>query len=372
MEVQAALFRADADTLSIETLDLAEPLPEEVLVRLIATGVCHTDQKVRETPRVPRPIVLGHEGAGVVERVGSQVTTLQPGDHVVLSFDYCGRCRACRENRPAHCWEGSKRHFGGHRPDGSVTLRQGDTPVHGNFFGQSSFATYALCYESNAVKVRKDAPLELLGPLGCGVQTGAGAVLNTFDLQPGQTIAVFGSGAVGLSAIMAARLAGAEQIIAVDVVEDRLRLATELGATNTVNGRNADVPSAIKALLGPDRNGVDYALDTTCLPPVLLQAIDALGTRGTLGFVSNTSTGEPLPLPLGKMMAGGKQIRAVIQGDSAPQTFIPMLLDFYMQGRLPFDRMVKFYEFSEINQAFEDSHHGTTIKPIIRIGAPHT
>lgn len=366
MDIRAALFRAGADTLSLETLQLAEPQPDELVVRLVASGICHTDQKVRETARVPTPIVLGHEGAGIVERVGAAVTGLVPGDHVVMTFDYCGQCALCRDNQPGYCREGGPRCFSGRRPDGSVTLGQDGQPVHGSFFGQSAFATYALCSVRNAVKVRPDAPLELLGPLGCGIQTGAGAVINALKVKAGQSLAVFGAGAVGLSAVMAARLVGATRIVAFDVVESRLALARELGATDAVDARQGSAAEILRDLTG---NGVDFALDTTSLLPVMLQAIDALAPRGTFAFVSNTATGEPLPLGLSPLLIGGKQIRGIVQGDSEPHRFIPMLVDYYMQGRFPFDRLVKYYPFEQINQAFDDSHHGSTIKPILRIAA---
>jgi aryl-alcohol dehydrogenase len=258
-----------------------------------------------------------------------------------------------------------RRSFGGRRPDGSVTLHQGEHPVHGSFFGQSSFATYSLCTARNAVKVRRDAPLELLGPLGCGVQTGAGAVINSLAVRPGQSIAVFGAGAVGLSAIMAARLVGASHVVAFDRVDSRLKLARELGATHVADPSQGSVADILRQITG---GGVDFALDTTGVLPVMQHAIGGLAVRGTFAYVANTKAMEPLPLALAPLMARGGTIRGVIQGDSDPHRFIPMLLDYYMEGRFPFDRMVKFYAFDQINEAIEDSRQGSTIKPILRMG----
>src|SRR5690606_5528537 len=217
MKIKAAVFRDKSGKASIETLDLEEPRDDEILVRMVATGVCHTDIKVSTTDMSPRPIVLGHEGAGVVERVGSRVAKVKPGDHVVMTYDACGRCPSCLANQRTYCDEVGPRSFGGNRPDGSSPLSQDGRKVHGSFFGQSSFAEFAIGYERNVVKVRKDVPLELLGPLGCGLQTGAGAAINALKVGVGQSFAVFGAGSVGLRALMAARLQAAGRILPIHV-----------------------------------------------------------------------------------------------------------------------------------------------------------
>ena len=247
-QIRAAVFRDTGLKPSIETLEMSEPGAGEVLVKLTATGVCHTDLKTATTPgRSPRPVVLGHEGAGVVEAVGSGVTDLEPGDHVVMSFTWCGDCPSCQSARPAYCYDTD--HFACTRPDGSHYLHGADGPVHGDFFNQSSFATHALGRRRGVVKVRKDAPLNILGPLGCGIQTGAGAVLNVFQMKPGQTLAVFGAGSLGLSAVMAARIAGAAQVIAVDRHPNRLQLSTELGADHAIRADGGPVHERIRDLV---------------------------------------------------------------------------------------------------------------------------
>ena len=362
MKVKAAVFRDKSGKASIETLDLEEPRDDEILVRVVATGVCHTDIKVSTTDMSPRPIVLGHEGAGVVERVGSRVTKVRPGDHVVMTYDACERCPSCLANQRTYCDEVGPRSFGGNRPDGSSPLSQEGRKIHGSFFGQSSFADFALGYERNVVKVRKDVPLELLGPLGCGLQTGAGAAINALKVGVGQTFAVFGTGSVGLSAVMGARLMGAGRIIAVDVQPARLAAARELGATDTIDARTQDALGAIKAIC---RRGVDFALDTTGVAAVIVQAVKSLAPLGTCGFVA--SPAEPVGIYIRDLMLGGRTLRGIVEGQSIPDLFIPALIDFYLDGRFPLDKLATFYPFERINDAIHDSETASAIKPILRM-----
>jgi aryl-alcohol dehydrogenase len=364
--IKAAVVRRAGGPFEIETLAVDEPRADEVLVRIVATGMCHTDIVIRDQVYpVPLPIVLGHEGAGVVERVGTAVRKVAPGDHVVLSFMSCGHCARCTAGQPAYCAKGHPLCFGGAREDGSTATRDSHAaPVHDHFFGQSSFGTYALANERSVVKVRKDVPLELLGPLGCGLQTGAGSVINALKVGAGDSFAAFGAGSVGLSAVMAARVTGATTIIAVDVIPSRLALAKELGATHVVNAKDGDPVAAIQGIAG---GGVDFALESTGRPEVVRQAVDALGTRGTVGIVGAAPIGTTASFDMGGLMSPGKSIRGIIQGDSVPDLFIPQLIELHRQGRFPFDRLVKFYSLDEINQAAADSESGATIKPILRM-----
>jgi aryl-alcohol dehydrogenase len=294
------------------------------------------------------------------------VSKIAPGDHVVLTFASCGHCRACLDGEPAYCHDMRPLNFGCVRADGSTPLADaGGRPVHGDFFGQSSFASYALASERNVVKVRRDAPLELLGPLGCGTQTGAGAVLNDLAVRPGASLVVFGVGSVGLSAVMAARLAGAGRIIAVDRHVNRLDLARELGADDVVMAGAEPATAEIVRLTG---EGVDFALDTTGVPAVMQQGLAALAPRGTFGFVTGPWDGSPLEVKLRHLLIGRK-IRGIVQGNSKPDLFIPMLVDAFMKGRFPLDRLVTFYPFADIARAFADSESGSTIKPILRMSA---
>jgi aryl-alcohol dehydrogenase len=366
--MRAAVVREKSGPFVLEELWLDEPRDDEVLVRIVATGMCHTDMVIRDQVYpVPQPIVLGHEGAGVVERVGARVTKVRPGDHVVLSFMSCGHCPLCLQGRPANCANFNLHNFSGGRADGSGSLRDDHGPIHGHFFGQSSFGTFALANERSAVKVSKDAPLALLGPLACGIQTGAGAVLNAFKIGAGASFAAFGAGAVGLSAVMAARLAGATTIIAIDVVPSRLELAKEVGATHVVDATQQDPVTAVRAITG---GGVQFSLETTAISAVVRQAVDALGVRGMCGIVGAAPPGTDINIDVTEFMQMSKTLYGIIEGDSTPELFIPRLIDLYLQGRFPFDKLTKMYSFDRINEAARDSERGVTVKPIIVIGEP--
>ena len=362
--IKAAVVRKKGGPFQVETLTLDGPRPDEILIRIVATGMCHTDMVARDQLyTVPMPVVLGHEGAGVVEQVGPNVKKIAPGDHVVLTYMWCGHCKPCLNGDLTYCANFYPLNFGSAREDGSTATRDKQGSVHDHFFGQSSFGTYALAHERNVVKVPANAPLELLGPLGCGIQTGAGAVMNGLKVKPGSSFAAFGGGAVGLSAVMAARVAGATTIIAADVVPSRLALAKELGATHTVNSRETDPIEAVRKITG---GGADFTLESSGRPAVLRQAIDALAIRGTCGIVGAPALGTEASFDVNGVMTTGKTILGIIEGNSVPDLFIPTLVELYSQGRFPFDKLVKFYSLDQINQAAEDSEKGITIKPIVR------
>lgn len=363
--ITAAVARGKGEPFAIQKAHLRGPKDDEVLVRVLATGLCHTDLIVRDQYYpVPLPAVLGHEGAGVVEAVGPAVKHLQPGDHVVLTYGACGHCLPCAGGHAAYCNHFFGLNFGGADLDGNTAIEDEEgRPLHDHFFAQSSFASHALARENNAVKVSKDAPLELLGPLGCGIQTGAGAVINSLKVTPGSSFASFGAGAVGLSSLMAARVAGATTIIAVDIVPSRLELARELGATHTVNSREVDMIEAIRAITG---GGVNFALESTGIAQVLAGAIESLGTLGAIGVVGAPPLGTKAEFDINSLLLGGRTIRGIVEGDSVAQRFIPQLVELYQQGRFPFDKLVKFYPVEQINQAAEDSTRGVTPKPILR------
>ncbi len=350
----------------VESVDLEAPRADEVLIRIIASGICHTDLGVHagRGPGTPLPAVLGHEGAGVVLETGRGVTQLAPGDHVVLSGSSCGICPSCLRNFPSYCREAMPRNFGGQRMDGSSALSQNGERLGGHFFGQSSFARHCIASERTAVKVAPDLPLELLGPLGCGVITGAGAVLYSLGVQTGQSVAIFGAGGVGLSAVMAARLVGAREIIAVDRLSSRLQMARELGATHTLDAAS---PELAQQIIEITRGGVDRSLNTTRAPEVFSVAMQCLAMQGVAGFVAAPAAPwQPAMFP---MLAGGRRLQGILGGDAAPRTVIPMLLEYYRQGRLPFDRLVRYYPFADIATAFHDMEHGAVIKPVLRMAA---
>ncbi len=366
MRTEAAISRAGAAAPVVEAVDLEAPRADEVLIRIAATGICHTDLGVHagRGPGTPLPAVLGHEGAGVVIEIGPAVTQLQIGDHVVLSGSSCGACPSCLRNFPSYCREAMPRNFGGQRMDGSSALKHNGTRIAGHFFGQSAFARHCLASERTAVKVPQDLALELLGPLGCGVITGAGAVLYSLGVQVGHSVAIFGAGGVGLSAVMAARLVGARQIIAVDRIASRLQLARELGATHTLDAAS---PELAQRIIDISRGGVDRSLNTTRAPEVFTQAMQSLAMQGVAGFVAAPAAGwQPALFP---MLAGGRRLQGILGGDAAPQTVIPILIEYFRQGRLPLDRLVRFYPFADIGRAFQDMEHGEVIKPVLRMSA---
>jgi aryl-alcohol dehydrogenase len=364
MKIVAAVSRDTDAAPRLEDVDLSPPRAGEVLVRIMATGICHTDLRVHKGGGVgtPRPVVLGHEGAGIVEAVGAGVVHVVPGDHVVLSGSSCGHCPQCLANYPTYCREVMPRSFGGQRMDGSSALSKDGHLLHGHFFGQSSFATYAIADARGTVPIGKDVPFEVAAPMGCGILTGAGSVLYSFAMTPAQTIAVFGTGPVGLAAIMAARLVGARRIIAIDPIAERRALAGELGATDTIDSSAGDVADAVRAIL-PE--GVDFSLNTTAVPAVFDAAVKVLGMMGTAGFVTAPPTAWTTMLQ--PLLAGGRSVRGIINGSAAPQVAIPMLLDHWRQGRFPVDRLVRNYAFDRIGEAFADCHHGTAIKPVLHM-----
>lgn len=365
--IKAAIVREKGGAMSIEDVRIGEPADDEVLVRIVATGICHTDLSVRDQLLpMPLPAVLGHEGSGVVEAVGRSVTNVVPGDHVVMSYAWCGSCDLCHSGHPAHCENVLPQCFGGSRADGSTGITDSTgAPIHDHFFAQSSFAEYALANMRNVVKVPKDLPLDLLAPLGCGLQTGAGAVLQALKVKPGSSFVAFGIGAVGLAAIMAAKVAGATKVIAVDINPERLALAAEIGATHTINGKEVDAVAKIQEITG---KGADFALEASGVGAVLRQAIDCLGIFGTCGIVGAPPLGSEVKVDVMGVMIPGKRVMGIVQGDVISATFIPTLIELYRQGRFPFDRLIKQYDFADINQAIADSETGKTIKPVLRIG----
>lgn len=361
----AAVVRRRGGPFVFEEVRIDDPRPDEVLVRIVACGICHTDIAGRDgVLGIWFPAVFGHEGAGVVEMAGSGVTRVRPGDRVALSFSSCGECAGCREGHPARCDEFDVLNFGGARPDGSPTVRDAQgAPMGSSFFGQSSMASYALARERSLVPVdaASEDELAVLAPLGCGLQAGAGTVLNELKPRPGESVVVFGAGAVGLAALMAARMAGAAPIVAVDIVPSRLELARELGASAVIDGRSEDVDARLKEITG----GVDHAVETTGVSRVIDQAVGSLGPRGKMSMLAIAADeGDERILP--RSPASGQTSFYSIAGDSDPQTFIPFLIRSYREGKFPFDRLIRQYPATRITEAVEDSLAGVTVKPVLR------
>jgi aryl-alcohol dehydrogenase len=358
--MKAAVLRTADKPYSIEDIALEKLEPGEVLVRIAGTGMCHTDMLARNPAMADTlgPVILGHEGAGVVEQAGDGVTRVKPGDHVILSFDSCGWCRSCLGGAPAYCGEFEIRNVSGRRSDGTTSaVSQAGESIANRWFAQSSFAEYAVATERNVVSVHPGLPLELLGPLGCGIQTGAGSVLNEMRLAPGQSIAVFGAGAVGLAAVMAAKLSGAGDIAVVDVKESRLEVARELGATRVLLGTAEDVVSQVVA----GGAGMDFSLDTTAVTEVITAAVSVLARPGTAVLVG-AGAGQLSVFP---PVLAGRRVTYVLEGSAVPQVFLPRLIELWSAGRFPFDKLVRTYPLSDINAAEADSLSGATIKPVL-------
>lgn len=350
MRITAALVPEKGAPFRLEALELADPGPDELVVRVAACGVCQTDVHGRDDYfGIPFPCVFGHEGAGVVERTGAAVKRVAVGDRVVMTSPACGQCAACKKGLPGYCAEARRIKFGGRLRDGRAPFSKG---VSGAFFQQSAFATYALATEGNVVRVPDDLPLEIAAAFACGVNTGAGAVLNVLKPPPGSSIAVFGAGSVGLAAVMAARIAGCGTIFAVDLRENRLGLARELGATHVSKEKPA--------------RAFDFTLEAAGSPRALRDAVDCLAPLGVCCLVGSARKGTEARLEMTQLQQG-RTVRGCIQGDAPPGEFFPLLFELWRAGKLPVERLIEFYDFAEVNRAVDDSLSGKTVKPVLRI-----
>ena len=339
MQITAAIAREPRKPLCVEAVDIEDPRADEILVRMVAVGLCHTDLLVvDQILPTPLPAVLGHEGAGIVEAVGSGVTRFKAGDRVVLSFNSCGQCVQCTKGAPAYCINFQALNFGGVRSDGSHALCSCGKGLSSNFFGQSSFASYALANERNAVKVSAEAPLELLGPLGCGVQTGAGAV-------------------------MGAVVQGCSTVILVEPIESRRTLGLAVGATHVIDPRAEDVVTRVKEIVPA---GANYSVETSGAMPALDAAVQCLGVRGKMAIVGvPVDLAATLGLNVIGMMVSGLTVTTVVEGDSVPDEFIPQLIALHAEGRFPFDKLIRTYPFADINRAVEDQLGGRCVKAVL-------
>lgn len=364
MDITAAVVTTVGGDFSVERLTLDGPADGEVLVEIAGVGLCHTDLAAKDGHLpFPLPGVFGHEGSGVVRAVGSGVTKVAEGDSVLLSFASCGDCVQCRRDEPSYCRNFMPLNFGGARPSGPSALTRGGEIVGSDFFGQSSFATHALAHERNVVKVDADLPLEILGPLGCGVQTGAGAVLRSFDCPRGSSLLVLGGGSVGQSAVLAAAARELESIIVVEPMAPRRELALSLGATHALDPADGPIDEQVRALTA---DGVEYAIDTTGVAAVVQQSLAALAQRGTLGIIGVPSDPEAaLSLGLIHAQVIGVTVKGIVEGDSDPDVFLPELIELYRQGRFPFDKLVTTMPLSDINEAVAAQHRGEAVKIVL-------
>ncbi|MBS1240177.1 MAG: aryl-alcohol dehydrogenase [Proteobacteria bacterium] len=365
MKITAAVSRAGAAAPTVEEIELGEPRDDEILLRVVAAGICHTDLHSHAGigMPVPKPAVLGHEGAGVVEKIGSAVTHLKVGDRVVISGGSCGNCPSCLSARPSYCREAMPRSFGGQRGDGSTVLSKGEERIASHFFAQSSFATYCVANARGAVPIPEGVPLDVVAPMGCGVITGAGAVIEAFKLRPGQSIVVFGVGGVGLSAVMAARVAGAATIVAVDMVPSRCELALELGATHALDAGQGDFMERFRAILP---FGADFSFNTTTSAHAFDAAVQVLAMQGVAGFV--TRPREPWTPDMMAMLAHGRSMVGILGGSASPRLFIPRLVELWRQGRFPVEKMIARYDFADFGKAWHDCETAAVVKPVLVMG----
>lgn len=364
--VTAAVVREPKGKFNVEDLELDDLRRNEVRVRVVAVGVCHTDMALRDAVYpIPMPVVLGHEGAGVVEAVGSNVTRVGVGDHVVMSAAYCNHCLQCLMGRAAYCENGFAEDFGGRRTlDGtsSLTSSSGEV-VSSHFFGQSSFSTFANVVESSLILVDRDLPLEKIAFLGCGMQTGAGSILNELRPPAGSSVAIAGTGAVGHAAVMAASASGCTTIIAIDRHQNRVELAQQIGATHGIHGQAEEAHGELQRLTGG--RGVDFILNTTDSPQAVGNLAGALAIRGSLATVAAMAPGTEVSFEVGGSLLKGWNFRTIVQGSSVPQQMVPRLIELWKQGQFPVDKIVKTYDFADINTAFEDSTSGAVVKPLL-------
>ncbi|MGI5175195.1 NAD(P)-dependent alcohol dehydrogenase [Dactylosporangium sp. CA-152071] len=361
MQVRAAVTDTPGGPFVIQSVDLEAPRPHEVLVRIAAAGLCHTDLSMQAIwPRRRTPMVFGHEGAGVVEAVGAEVTGLAPGDHVCLTFNSCGSCEQCSAGHPAYCHSQQTLNTSGGRGDGTTPLSRDGAPVHGNFFGQSSFATFVLAHERNTIRVPADLPAVVAAPLGCGVQTGAGTVFNRLRPAPGSSLVVIGAGGVGLSALMAANVLGCDPIIVIEPVASRRALAIELGAKAALDPGAAD--DLVTTVLDLTGGGAHHIVDTTSRSEMLRQAVAALRPQGDLALVG---IGTNVEFDVMRLLSKGVRVHGVIEGDADPARFIPELADLHQRGLFPLDRLITTFPFENIGDAVAGMRDGTAIKPVL-------
>ncbi|MDO1485119.1 aryl-alcohol dehydrogenase [Rhodococcus rhodochrous] len=358
-EVVAAVVTEPGRPPELQKVRIDDPREGEVLIRLGATGICATD--LHFSHMMSKPAVLGHEGAGWVEECGPGVTRFAPGDAVIATFARCGTCANCRAGEPAYCTRFDDLNFGGTRENGSSAVEFDGDAAYAHFLGQSSFATHMVVRESSLVDLPPGADPRAVAPYGCGLMTGAGAVLNVLRPGPTDTVAVFGAGTVGLAAVMAAAAAGARAVIAVDLSPERLALASAVGATHVVEAGGGDVVSAIDEIVP---GGVDFAVESTGVGSVLTAAVEALSRRGTCAVVG---IGSESTISLDwRTLLNGRTVTGVISGSSLPEVAVPDLLNLADAGRFPAEKLVRNYAFTDIAEAWEAARSGGVVKAVLQ------
>jgi aryl-alcohol dehydrogenase len=362
MRITAAVLNEYDTPFEIQDLEIGQPQSGEVLIRIIATGICHTDGLAQHADLpFPTPGVLGHEGAGIVEALGTNVTQLDVGDSVIIGWPWCGECENCLAGQPRYCAQLGPLLAGGSRPDGTTSLSQAGQPIHSHFFGQSSFATHAIARATALVKVPAGSDLAKMGPLACGISTGAGAIFNALKPELGSSIVIYGTGAVGLAAIMAAKNTGASVIIGVDLNENRLKLAQKYGATHVISAGKVEPVAEVKNILG---GLADYAVECTGNLNVVRQAVDSVGMLGTACLIGGAPANSEFSVDHISTL-WGKRIIGILGGEGTSTKLISSLLELNRIGRFPYDELVVEFPLSEINEALAASYSGEVLKPVL-------
>jgi len=357
--MKAAIFHGPHQPLTIENVDVDKPQRREVLVRTVASGVCHSDLHfVDGYYPFFAPAILGHEAAGIVEAVGEDVTYVQPGDHVIACLSvYCGNCERCLSGEPWLCRSPERMR----KPTDPPKYTWNGQPV-AQFANLSSYAEKMLVYENAIVKIRDDMPLDRAALIGCGVTTGVGAALNTAAVKPGSTVAVYGAGGVGLSAIQGARIAGARMIIAVDVFENKLATARELGATHIVDASSSDPVQAIRDMTG---GGVDYSFECIGLKKAAEQAYECIRPGGTATIVGMIPVGQKVEID-GPSLLSEKKLQGSSMGSNRFRVHMPQYIELYQQGRLKLDEMItRRIKLEDVNEAFRAMKAGEVARSVI-------
>ena len=358
----AAVLKAPDARFSLERVQLSEPYPDEILVRIEACGVCHTDSVCRHI--VPMPGVLGHEGVGIIEELGTNVRDLCRGDRVVLCYPFCGACDACSRQQPYYCEQNASLSFSGRRLDKTTPISMDGEPISGAFFQQSSFAERAICTARSAVRIDSDVPSEVLAALPCGIATGVGSLVNALSVTDEGRVLIFGAGPVGLGAVMGAAIAGASEIVVADVNTARLQIARELGATEVIRSDDPDTAMMLSALAP---TGFPVVYDTSSAAAAWELALEHVSAGGVFAFVAVPAPMDAFTIKPIRLMYRAAQLRAIIQGASSSHALIPQLLAWRAEGRLPVDRLIRTFAFEQINEAFAASTGGDAVKAILKM-----
>jgi NDMA-dependent alcohol dehydrogenase len=365
MKAIAAVLYEAGKKFDVREVDVQAPRAGEVLVRMVAGGVCHSDLHVMTGHlSAPLPAILGHEGAGVVADIGAGVTSVRPGDHVIPLWRVsCGECEFCTGGRPALCAAGLEVRRTGRLLDGTSRFTADGQEIK-HFNGVSTFSSYSVMPERSVLKITSDLPLDRAALLGCGVITGVGAVFNCAKVHPGSSVLVVGTGGVGLNVVQGAALAGAGQIIAVDLLDRKLDFARQFGATHTVNGSSGDPVAAVRELTGG--RGVDYAFEVIGLPKTMRQAYDCLAKRGLCVVVGVSPFTAEVSVPVMSLVFEERRLTGSIYGSARPRHEIPMLIDLYRSGKLKLDELLtRSYPFAQINEAYEALERGEVARSVV-------